>query len=60
MYILTIKTWNGLIATIILEAFANFWGKRVDFMRKRMYSLVNVENFRTQNIQRIVFDFKCL
>ena len=29
-------------------------------MRKRMYSLVNVENFRTQNIQRIVFDFKCL
>ena len=39
------KIWNSLIFSVKLEAFAKFKGKRREFIRKRMYSLVNVKHY---------------
>ena len=39
------ETWNYLVFTVILETFARFGGLRLEFIRKRMHSLVNVENY---------------
>ena len=40
------QTLNCRIFTVILEKFAKFGGQRFEFIRKIMYSLVNVENYQ--------------
>ena len=51
IYTLTIKihikekTWNCFVPIVITEKFAKIGGKRFEFIMKRMYSLVNVENY---------------
>ena len=52
-YIYTLKikmhikndTWNFIIFTTTLETFVKLSGQRVLFIRKRMYSSVNNENY---------------
>ena len=44
-YIYKNKTWNSFIFTIMLKTFAKFGGYSLAFIRKRMYSLVNNENY---------------
>ena len=39
--------------TIILETFAKLKGQRLEYVSKRMYSLVNVENY--QNTEYHIF-----
>ena len=36
------KTSNCLIFNVIIQKFAKFGGQRLEFIRKRMYTLVNV------------------
>ena len=39
------KNWNCLIFFVILGTFERFEEQRLEFFRKIMYSLVNVENY---------------